>query len=305
MEMKRKQGSGDLIKYFMTSKILVLGAGGMLGLNLVKRLKQASIEFITHSRNSKTDYNFELSNTKAVFDNLDEIRADIIINLAANTDVDLCENNPKLAFKDNTRSVENIVNWIKLNGQKTRLIHISTDQVYDNDNCYSSEKDINISNYYAYSKYCGELHALNVNSIVLRTNFFGESHHCSRLSLSDWIIYSLKNQQKITLFNNIYFNPISINSLVNILVEITNSNKAGLYNLGSKNGMSKAEFGIKIAKLFDLSTKNITIDTDHKSNLAAYRPKDMRMNCDKFEKSFKIKLNSLEYELDLLRSNYE
>ena len=114
MEMKRKQGSGDLIKYFMTSKILVLGAGGMLGLNLVKRLKQASIEFITHSRNSKTDYNFELSHTKAVFDNLDEIRADIIINLAANTDVDLCENNPKLAFKDNTRSVENIVNWIKL-----------------------------------------------------------------------------------------------------------------------------------------------------------------------------------------------
>ena len=51
--------------------------------------------------------------------------------------------------------------------------------------------------------------------------------------------------------------------------------------------MSKAQFGIKIAKMFDLNTENITVDTDHKSGLIAYRPKDMRMNCNKFEKVLK------------------
>ena len=116
---------------------------------------------------------------------------------------------------------------------------------------------------------------------------------------------SLSEGKKITLFNNILFNPISINSLVDILVQIISSNNFGLYNLGSKNGMSKAEFGLKLAESLNLSTKNISVDSDDKSNLFAYRPKDMRMNCDKFEKSFKINLNSLESELDILRSNYE
>ena len=140
---------------------------------------------------------------------------------------------------------------------------------------------------------------------MLRTNFFGKSIHSSRLSFSDWIVSSLTEGKKITLFKNILFNPISINSLVDILIEIRGSNKFGLYNLGSKNGMSKAEFGLELAESLNLNTKNISVDTDDKSNLLAYRPKDMRMNCDKFENSFKIILNSLENEIDILRSCYE
>ena len=188
----------------MSSKILVLGASGMLGGSLISKFNQKSIEYITHSRNSQTDYNFELSNNEEVLD-----------NLAANTNVDICENNPKLAYRDNVASAINIANWIELHKNKTKLIHLSTDQVYDNNNFYASENDVNLSNYYAYSKYCAELYALKVNSVVLRTNFFGKSIHDSRMSLSDWIISSLANEKKITLFNNIYFNPISISSLVN------------------------------------------------------------------------------------------
>ena len=289
----------------MNSKILVLGASGMLGSSLIKKFSNESIGYISHSRKSNTDFNFELSDSIDVFKNLDEIQPEVIMNLAANTDVDFCEKSPKIAFQDNTKSVENIVNWIKANDLRTKLIHISTDQVYDNKDCYSCEDNINISNIYAYSKYCAELHALGVKSIILRTNFFGKSIHNSRLSFSDWIVSSLSEGKKITLFKNILFNPISINSLVDILVQIISSNNFGLYNLGSKNGMSKAEFGLKLAESLNLSTKNISVDSDDKSNLFAYRPKDMRMNCDKFEKSFKINLNSLESELDILRSNYE
>ena len=116
----------------MSSRILVLGASGMLGNSLVTKFRKNLIECITHSRKSETDFNFELSDEKLVFDNLNEIKPNIIINLAANTDVDFCEKNPKLAFKDNTKSVESIVNWIQNSSKKTKIIHISTDQVYDN-----------------------------------------------------------------------------------------------------------------------------------------------------------------------------
>ena len=285
----------------MDSKILVLGASGMLGSSLIKKFINKSISYISHSRKSNTDFNFELSDFKDVCKNLDEIQPEVIINLAANTDVDFCEKNPKIAFQDNTKSVENIVNWIKANDLRTKLIHISTDQVYDNKDSYSCENNVNISNTYAYSKYCAELHALGAKSIILRTNFFGKSIHNSRFSFSDWIVSSLSEGKKITLFKNILFNPISMNSLVDII----SSNNFGLYNLGSKNGMSKAEFGIKLAESLNLSTQNISIDLDDKSNMFAYRPKDMRMNCDKFEKSFKISLNNLESELDILRKDYE
>ena len=72
---------------------------------------------------------------------------------------------------------------IDLIDKKIHLIHISTDQIYD-DSRPSIEADINIQNVYSFSKYAADLCVSSVSSTVLRTNFFGKSLCANRVSFS-------------------------------------------------------------------------------------------------------------------------
>ena len=78
--------------------------------------------------------------------------------------------------------------------------------------------NIKITNYYALSKYLGDLICFEYEKIlILRTNFFGKSKLKYRISFSDWIIKNLKIKKKIMLPMNIYFNPISLNCVSKIV----------------------------------------------------------------------------------------
>ena len=286
-------------------KILVLGANGMLGVSLIKKISEYNYFLETHSRNETTTYNFDLSNRNLVYDNLHKILPDVIINLIANTNVDFCEDYPEQAHADNVLSIENVVDWIKLLNSGTRFIHISTDQVYDGMGPHK-EINTNLTNHYASSKFSAEnLVSSITNSLILRTNFFGKSVHRERISFSDWIVNSIKENKKITVFDNISFSPLSISTLVDIIINTISMNETGIYNLGSNSGMSKARFAQELAKSIKLSTKNLIVGSDADFKFSAYRPKDMRMCCKKFESCFTIKLPDLIDEINLVGRDYE
>ena len=78
-------------------------------------------------------------------------RPNTVINLIANTNVDECEQYPKLAFEANVKVVENIVDAYR--EFPFHLIHISTDQIYDSKGP-NIESKINPINVYAITKYC-------------------------------------------------------------------------------------------------------------------------------------------------------
>ena len=154
-------------------KILVTGATGLLGRNLVPRLKKIDAKIYTQSlRSPGSDFILDLSERDKVHKTLDSIMPNIIINLAALTDVDHCEENPNDAFLANSCSVVNIVNWILKTKKACFLIHISTDHLYDGIGPHL-ENSINIKNVYALSKYSGEIAASLVPSTIIRTNILG------------------------------------------------------------------------------------------------------------------------------------
>ncbi|MFK5108567.1 hypothetical protein ACI394_28930, partial [Klebsiella pneumoniae] len=76
-----------------------------------------------------------------------------------------------------------------------------------------AERDVTITNYYAFSKYAGELAAAAVDGVNLRTNFYGPSHCEGRASFSDWLIRSFRQSSPITVFEDVYFSPLSITRL--------------------------------------------------------------------------------------------
>ncbi len=128
---------------------------------------------------------------------LDACVPDVIINLAALTNVDTCEAKPQQAYLLNVKVVENLVDWIRLRGLSDRagchLVHVSSDQVYDVTETEvgpHTEDSVTVANIYAFSKIASELAALQAYACVLRTNFFGKSAREGRASFSDWLAKS-------------------------------------------------------------------------------------------------------------------
>ena len=146
--------------------------------------------------------------------------------------------------------------WAKK--KKRHLIHISTDHVYDS--LYpNKESDIIIRNYYALTKYTGELACASKYTTILRTNFVGRSNALHRESLTDWVYKSLINKQQVEVLSDVYFNPVSINTLCKVIqISIENKEKSGVYNVGSvsKEGVSKAVFDFMLCKIWKFDCSN-------------------------------------------------
>jgi dTDP-4-dehydrorhamnose reductase len=280
-------------------KILVTGAFGLLGSTLVPYIETCGYEVIKLSSQPRGGITADLTCRDNVNSVLNKISPDIIINLAALTNVDECERNPQKAYLLNGHIVENIAHWMQQTEHHCYLIQFSTDQIYDGTGPHTEEK-ITLRNYYGFSKYLGELAASNVFSTILRTNFFGASQCGYRTSLSDWIISSLQRKESINVFDDIYFSPLSLNTLVKLVDVVIQKRQPGVYNLGSVDGASKADFAFMLAEELGLSVETMQRSSSDNMQFNAYRPKDMRMDSSQFEQAFDVKLPNLITEIQLL-----
>ena len=240
--------------------IVVFGASGLLGSSICNFLKSKNIKYIGFSKSKKEFTKIDLLKKNNLIKILKKINPKTIINCSGLTDVDECNRNIEKAYIKNSLIVENIVESLNYVKSKAYLIHISTDQIYNSQKIFKSnlETTKNLNNVYSITKYLGEKTIENYkNSLILRTNFFGKSVSKYKKSYSDFIIKSLQNKKKIKLPQNVIFNPLEINSLVSKILKLNKLKIKGIYNIGSKNSISKYKFGILIAKKFQLETKYI------------------------------------------------
>lgn len=284
------------------ARVLVTGSRGLLGCDLVPRLAALGHEVIGHAHTKPARVSCDLADAAQAWRVLDDVAPEFIINLVANTNVDDCERHPQRAYLANVRVVENLASWIRNTGGKCQLVQISTDQIYDGSGLHE-ESDVTISNYYGFSKYAGELAAAGF-AVILRTNFFGPSHCEGRASLSDWLARSFRDGKPITVFDDVYFSPLSIARLADSIATVIRKPVPGTYNLGSREGVTKAAFAFAFAKALALSTAHATIGSADHAKLAAYRPKDMRMDSSRFERTFGVTLPTLAEEIDSMRHAY-
>ena len=285
------------------STILITGATGLLAGTLVPHVKTTGNTVVTLARSGEVDYRIDLANSEVTNTCLDKIKPDVIINLAGLTNVDLCETQPNLAYLGNVHTVENLANWLMRN-KNCHLIHISTDHLYDRQGPHKEDL-VYLSNFYAFSKYAGELALSRLPSSILRTTFFGASHTAGRASFSDWIYRALSKGDSIQVFSDVMFSPLSMTTLSEMLVRIIDKKSYGIFNLGSRDGMSKADFAFAFAEELSLPTEKMKrVSTSSANFLKAYRPKDMRMVNEKIESCLGIKTPLLCNEIKLAAGEY-
>jgi dTDP-4-dehydrorhamnose reductase len=152
--------------------ILVTGSMGQLGNELLIASKNYyGYEFI-FTDVDKLDITDSEQTTKFISNE----KPDWIINCAAYTAVDKAESEKEKAYLINSTGVENLVKAIK--GTVCRLIHISTDYVYNGKSNipYSETDDLDPASVYGKSKLVGEKHALqHTESLIIRTSWLYSS----------------------------------------------------------------------------------------------------------------------------------
>jgi dTDP-4-dehydrorhamnose reductase len=286
--------------------VLVTGATGLLGCALVPALRAAGWRVVAHGHRAAADVQADLSVAAEARALLDRVAPDVIVHLAALTDVDACEREPQRAYRLNVLPVQTLAHWVRQSRPGCHLVHVSTDQVYDGPGPHT-EDAVCITNTYAFSKIASEIAAGAVGATVLRTNFYGPSGLPGRRSFSDWLHVSLSTGTSIQVFDDVRFNPMAIDSLCGVIERAAQVRPAGVFNLGARDGttggMSKADFAYAYAAAAGLPTTTMRRSVSTAlSTLAAYRPKDMRMDCTRIEASLGLTLPDLAAEIHRIGS---
>ena len=275
-------------------RALVIGSG-FLGGNIVNEFRNNEIQVIgtNYHKNSSDSIHFDITNIDSIISCVKKYSPRVIINCAANVNVDDLENNEKLAFSINANGAENIAKVCKSN--KIRLLHISSDAVFDGKKGMYVEEDMtNPVNIYAKSKILGEkLISKNLeNYVIIRTNFYG--FHKQDKFLFNWILSKLKNNEKFPGFNDVFFNPLEVTNLSKMIYELSEKNFCGILHLSSDEIFSKFEFATKISEFFGFDSNLIKKASIDELGLNAKRPKNTTLVNNKAKNLLDTKIQKLD-----------
>ncbi len=289
------------------SNVIVFGASGMLGASLVPVLRKHGYSVLSQSRGPDTDLCLDPSDRFAIADALKRLRPVAVVNLVAATNVDQCETHPELAWQANASVVLALAQGILTLGNdpaaRPHLVHISTDQVYDGLGPHA-EDEVHPINVYGLSKYIGELHAERAGATILRTNFYGRSSCTGRVSFSDWLVRSLREKTPITVFDDVKFSAIHINTLCDFILRSIERRTSGILNAGCRDGMSKADFALALADALGLTTEYVKVGKSADAVLNARRPVDMTMRVDLLEAALDLQCPNMLNEIQLTAKEY-
>ena len=273
----------------MKDKILFTGGSGLLSVCWSRySCADFDVYLALHERSidlpNTRCVNLDLSSYDSILAAFKEIKPAYVVNSAALTNIEFCENNYDQARQVNTDLAVNIGKACESLGIK--LIHISTDHIFDGSSSFYTElSQPNPINVYGATKLQAEigLKSVSQNHLIIRTNFFdcGPSY---RRSFSDWITDKLVKHEEIYLFKDVFFTPIHVFYLARYVHKLMTSNSRGIFNVVGPKRLSKYDFGLQLAKMLELDVKLIhPISIEDRRDLTP-RPPDMSLDNAKIHK---------------------
>ena len=262
-------------------KIIVTGGLGFIGSNLIELLLSKNfyvinIDKVTYSSNFYNTKEFKKNknykfikcdiNNKKIFDIFNKFKPVGIFNLAAETHVDRSIDDPSYFIKSNINGVYNILECFKKyykNNRKSKLIHISTDEVFgDVLKGRSNEKyPYKPSSPYAASKASSDhlvysyVRTYNLPAIITNcSNNYGPKQHPEKLIPK--LIYNILNNRALPIYGKGLNSRewIYVMDHCDALYEIYKKGKFGeFYNIGSNKNLNN----IQICKTLINITKNL------------------------------------------------
>ncbi len=260
-------------------KVLVSGANGQLGYDVVKELQKQNIECCGATRKD-----FDIVNFEATEKFITNYMPDVVIHCAAYTAVDKAENEQGLCYFVNASATENIAQICKKIDAK--MVYISTDYVFDGrkDGFYEVDDKPNPINIYGRTKLLGEQAVqkiLNKYFIVRISWVFGEHGN----NFVKTMLRLGKERKELNVVADQYGSPTYTADLAPLLIEMIKTDKYGIYHATNEGICSWAEFAEEIFKVAEMNVKVNHIATDEYPTKAK-RPVNSRLSKEKLDKYF-------------------
>ena len=254
------------------TRIVILGAGGRLGAALVREYsRDFEVVGFKHAQ-------LDLGAPDQLRATLDSLEFDALINAAAQTNVDRCETHPDEAFELNAEAPRLIAQICAQ--KKSRLIHISTDYVFDGEKRepYTEEDVARPISVYGHSKREGERLALEAcdGALIVRVSWvFGPD----RPSFIDWVLHQAREHEEVKAIADKWSTPAYTLDLAQLLRPLLLEEKANgllhLANSGECTWQEYAQWALDCCHARGLPMKAKTIGASSLSemkNFIAKRP---------------------------------
>ena len=289
----------------LKKRILVTGSNGLLGQKLVAQLADnKSFELIATSRGENrickiegfTYEPMDITSEEDVLRVYDLYQPEIIINTAAMTNVDACENDKEGCWLLNVTAMEYLIKASEKHS--THLIHLSTDFIFDGENGPYKEDDApNPLSYYGESKLASEklLEKSTCKWSIARTIIvYGIVEDMSRSNIVLWAKSALEKKEKLTIVNDQFRSPTLAEDLAKGCILIAEKGASGVYHLSGKDTMSIVELVRRVAKYYKLDESFIEEISSASLNQAAKRPPRTGFVIDKAVKN--LGYNPISFE---------
>ncbi|OPJ65090.1 dTDP-4-dehydrorhamnose reductase [Clostridium oryzae] len=245
-------------------KVLITGANGQLGREMTKVCSNLSYDMLlTGSKD------LDIRDIDATYKIVKDFRPELVINCAAHTAVDKCEEDVDNAYRINAIGAKNLSQASYAVGAE--LVHLSTDYVFDGekDRPLTEFDDTNPQTVYGKSKLAGEKMAAEFNPkhYILRTAWlYGDGKNFVKTMLN-----LAAGDNEIKVVTDQFGCPTSTASVAKLIIKLINEKNYGLFHAASKGKCSWNDFAKEIFRLKEIN-KTVNPCTSEEFVRPAKRP---------------------------------
>jgi dTDP-4-dehydrorhamnose reductase len=287
-------------------RVLVVGAGGLLGGNVTSVALDRNETVVTayHSEDPGFDcpsHQIDVTSSTGVYDLVEEIDPDAIVNCAAMTDVDGCETDPEQAYAVNADGAEHVAR--AANRADATLVHTSTDYVFSGEETapYSETAEPDPKQVYGKSKLAGEcrVRETHPDPLIARLSFvYGRSLPDGSVSgFPAWVLEKARKGDEIPLFTDQRVSPSYAKATAKTLLDLLEADQEGTFNVASRSCVTPYEFGEQIVKEVGFADATLTESSMKDIDRDAERPQYTCLDTTAVEEALDRPQSTLEEDL--------
>jgi dTDP-4-dehydrorhamnose reductase len=296
-------------------KLLIIGSSGLVGSKIAALSNEYGFEAYnaTHSRKTSLPraLQMDITDHDATLSLVRQVQPSVIINTAAITNVDYCETHAEEAQRLNVIGVRNLAEASTEN--KSRLVQISTDYVFDGASGHYTEDDTpKPLNLYGRTKLEAEgiVSTLQSYAIARPSVIYGwnppettgtPSDSLKPMNFAMFVADKLKKNEPVKAVRDQYSSPTFADNLAEAILKLARFHGNGAFHTAGKTCMSRYEFAIKLAQLFDYPRSLVQPVYSSDFKQAAQRPKNSCLKVDKAEHALGMRFMTAEEGIKEMR----